>query len=294
MTAIAAASTHMFGYVFANRVHLILLPAVLTVFVNSAFGFALPLDYYVMITCTTAGGCIYNMYTDDAEDAINYPSHYRVFGNGIGYTRTVIFACFLVGFLLAWRAGWVFVVYGGVVHLLTSFYSRPLRLSSTGRQFRIKETPLKNVYAACIWSLPLVLTPHVYVGETLGTTAWLIIVVFFGLALFGELMWDLRDLEGDRAVGFRTLPIVIGEAATYRALALIHAVTCIGTIWAVMQDLLPPQFLGAIVHLPAGLAFLSWYRGQADKWNGSHLYIVYAGAMVFLDLLWFRAMYGES
>ncbi|UUZ48670.1 hypothetical protein LP420_39305 [Massilia sp. B-10] len=137
------------------------------------------------------------MITDEAEDAINYTARYRLFGGGTG-TRAAVYACFFGGFLLS---------------LLTKLALRPVR---RGRQFprqpvqppdqgrRAGDPPQADsrreepVCLSIFWSVALVLTPYLYMGQRPGALALLTIAISFGLNYFVELAWDLRDMRGDR------------------------------------------------------------------------------------------------
>ena len=279
------------GYLFTNRIHIFLMPALLTYFWNLDAGLALPFKYYLMITFTTAGGYIYNMATDEAEDAINYSARYRLFGSGaadtMATTRAAVVICFIMGFVLALPAGWVFVLYGGVVNFLGSLYSRPLRFGA-GRPFRIKEIPLlKNLYAGVFWSVALVLTPYLYVDARPGQLALLTILISLGLNYFVELMWDLRDMRGDRQAGVRTLPLVLGEAPACWILRAVHCATCLLMLWGVQRGLLleTKGLVTAALYFPLGVIFLEWYRHLHDKTWASHLYILCAGAITLVAML---------
>lgn len=272
------------GYFFTNRLHVFLMPALLTYFWNLDAGLALPLGYYLMISLTTAGGYIYNMITDEAEDAINYTARYRLFGGGTG-TRAAVYACFFGGFLLSLPAGWPFVLYGGAANFLGSLYSRPIKVG--GRAIRLKQIPVvKNLYAGIFWSVALVLTPYLYLGQRPGALALLTIAISFGLNYFVELAWDLRDMRGDRHAGVRTVPLLIGEAATCVILGLVHIATCALILWGAWQGLLLAMKAWVMVALllPFGLVYLAWYRKLEDKTWASHLYIVCAGVILLAGM----------
>lgn len=275
------------GYFVTNRFHVVMMPAFLTFFWNQSLQLDLPLTYYLMITLTTAGGYIYNMYTDEAEDSFNYHGRYRIFGAGRTSTKMVIYACFIGGFLLSWQAGWRFVLYGGVVHFLGSLYSRPLPFKRDGRPLRIKEIPfVKNLYAGVFWSVALILTPYAFVGERPDLTAALAVLLSFLLNYFVEVMWDLRDMRGDSQAGFRTVPLVIGETRTLWLLRIVHVLTCVLFVLGAWRGgLAPGSYVMALVHLPLGLAFLQWYRGLTEKDWASHLYILYAGTLLLVAML---------
>jgi len=285
------------GYLFTNRLHVFIVPIVVTVFWNTVFKLPLPLEYYAMILCTTAGGYIYNMYTDVAEDAINYQAQYRLFGPDARYTKPVIALCFLGGLLLSLRAGWFFVLYGGLIHILAVCYSAPFPVRVAGGQrFRIKEIPvIKNVYIALHWSAVLVVTPFLYVHSALPRLSVLAIAVSFGLAYFIELLWDWRDIRGDALAGVRTVPVLFGESTTIWILRGVHTVTClVALVAAFVNDLSPGFRLAVALHLPLGLLFLEWFRRFDDKEGASHLYVVYAGLVLLVGMAWDGAVAGRS
>jgi 4-hydroxybenzoate polyprenyltransferase len=282
----SALFTDAAGYLFTNRVHIFVMPVVLTLFWNLAERLPLPFSYYLMISCTTAGGYIYNMLTDGAEDAVNYPSRYRLFRPG-ARSQAVVAACFAAGFLLSLRAGLAFVLYGGLVNFLGGLYGKAIPLGPSGKVFRIKSVPLlKNVYASLFWSVALVLTPYLYVGQRPPARAALFAAIGFGLTFFVELLWDLRDVDGDRAAGVRTLPIAIGVGASEWVLRGLHLATCLLSIGGVWAGWLPAAFLISVVHLPCGLIFLEWYRRLPEKELASHAYVMYAGALMVGGLAW--------
>lgn len=274
------------GYLFTNRVHVFLMPALLTFFWNLDARLPLPFEYYLMITLTTAGGYITNMYTDRAEDAINYTARYRFFGVHLGATRAAVVICYFLALLLSLRAGWAFVLYGGVVHVLGGLYGWPLRLG--GRRLRIKEVPVvKNLYAGVFWSAALILTPYFYVSQRPGLLAVLLIAISLGANYFVELMWDVRDMAGDRASGVRTIPLLLGETAAYWILRGIHVATCLTIALGLWLDLLQPgkSWVLLILYLPIGLLFVGWYRRLPDKVWASNVYLVIAAGILFVAMI---------
>lgn len=248
-----------------------------------------------MIIFTTAGGYIYNMTTDEVEDAINYSTRYRLFGAQVKAAKIAIFICFFSGFLFPLPAGWAFVLYGGIVHFLASLYSRPLRFSNRPT-IRIKEIPfLRNIYAGIFWSAALILTPYFYVEQNPDALAWLMIGISFGLNYFVELLWDLRDMPGDQQAGVRTVPLVIGEKTTYWILRVAHVLTCLLILWGVWIGLLlsVKGFIAVAIYFPIGVIFLEWYRQLPNKTWASHQYILYAGSVLLISMaleITFRSM----
>lgn len=267
------------GYIFTNRLHVFLMPVLPTLFWNMVLGLPLPPGYYLMIVCTTAAGYIFNIWTDHAEDAVNYHADYLVFRREARHTVPAMLFFYLLSNLCALQAGWGFVLFNIAQQLLGCLYSAPVRFG--GRTIRVKEVPfLKNVYAAVFWSFALMLTPFVYAQQPVPPVAWVIVLVCFGMSYFVELSWDLRDMPGDAKAGVRTLPLVIGVPMTVALLAAVHVATCALAIWAWRIGMLPwPYGAVYVINLLAGLAYLAWYAGVREKTLGSHLYVIWLGLL---------------
>lgn len=277
------------GYAFTNRFNIFIMPVVITAFLNMALRLPLPAEYYVMVFFTTACGYIFNIYTDYKEDSLNYEADYRIFHRDSPIIKPAIAISYLIGLILALRAGLWFTLYGGLFHVLSIGYSAPLRLRLGGRErcFRVKEiTVVKNLYAALQWSTGLVLTPYFYLGEAPGATAALLIAVSFGLIYQIELSWDLRDIGGDTQTGVRTVPVVFGPAVAVRVLRIVHVTTCALAIWGVHAGLLPSAFQVVWLHAALGIVYLEWYATLSDKRLASHLLTVYAAAIMLVGLAW--------
>lgn len=284
------------GYIFTNRIHVFLMPVLPTLFWNMVLQLPLPPSYYLMIVCTTAAGYIFNIYTDHAEDAVNYQADYLVFRREARLTVPAMLLFYLLSNLCALQAGWGFVLFNVLQQLLGCLYSAPLRIG--GRTRRIKEVPfLKNVYAALFWSFALMLTPFVYAQQPVPPVAWIIVLICFGMSYFVELSWDLRDMPGDARAGVRTLPLVIGVGPALVLLAAVHVATCALAIWSWRGGLLPlPYGLVYAVNLVAGLAYLAWYARQRDKTLGSHLYVLWLGLLFSagIGMMYYLARQGAN
>lgn len=274
------------GYLFTNRVHVFFMPALLTYFWNIDARLPLPFWYYLMITLVTASGYILNMHTDRAEDAINYTARYRFFGTHPRVTKITGGLCWLAGFLLSLRAGWAFVLYGGAVLLVAVLYGVRFPFGRDG--FRFKQVPvLKNLYAGVLWSAALILTMYFYLHRPPGWLSVLLIGISFGVNYFVELMWDVRDMAGDRETGVRTVPLLIGENAACWLLRAVHVANCLAITLGLGLGLLDPTkgWIALILYLPFGLLFVEWYRRLPDKVWASNLFLVVAAGIIIIAVI---------
>jgi 4-hydroxybenzoate polyprenyltransferase len=134
--------------------------------------------------------------------------------------------------VLVWLSGVVLVVWPMVTGRLwmllpfamafgvLSFYSRPI----PGARVRLKDLPyLKSVLAPAVIAVILVLWPA-FESRKLGEQeVWLVFVWIFLILTINALVFDYRDITGDRLVGTRTIAVLLGPGGTRRLLVFLAA-----------------------------------------------------------------------
>ncbi len=153
------------------------------------------------------GFYIGNKYFDFVEDSVSQPLEART-GMTIGYL-TILLYVFPIP-LLFWYELPV-LPYLTLV-LLTLAYSAPL----PGTTLRIKKFLfIKNIYAALMWWGGIAFLLHFYTTQyfTLNQ-AFLATISIFVFIFIIELLWDIRDVDGDRSAGNTTVPVYFGIQPT--------------------------------------------------------------------------------
>lgn len=141
---------------------------------------------------------------------------------------------------------------------------------------------VKNLYSALlVWSLPLAVIAWAYGGRDLDF--WpLFRQTFLGMFVYvmvGEAFWDIRDIEGDRRAGVRTIPVVFGLGATkVYLLALVVADAAVfgrpvgdsAVVYTVLILLVGPTTPNWVYHLPPLLALYRFLKPVvAGLWPSS-------------------------
>jgi 4-hydroxybenzoate polyprenyltransferase len=162
---------------------------------------------------------MYNRYTDKGEDTLNS----KVEAMDDFHGKIAVYLTFIMlasGFGLLIFCGYTPVYY--LISLPFVFiYGQPL----FGGKLRIKTiTLVKNLFSAVFcWALPTLLVGLTYGGDPLDFTQYpwgSFKAMFFGIMIY-ELLWDLRDTEGDRLSRVMTVPVRYGEAACNLLVALL-------------------------------------------------------------------------
>lgn len=167
---------------------------------------------------------VYNLdrlYPDPADE-LNTPIRTRWSGRlRLGRVSLIFGAgCALTLFPLVTQRPWLLAALGCLA-LLCLFYSRPLpRLG-----FRLKDLPyLKSIAVPCFIACILVIWPCWESGRSLGPSEWLVFGWCFCALTINSLVFDYRDIGGDRYCGIRTIPTRLGHARTFWVLAGLTAI----------------------------------------------------------------------
>jgi (E)-4-hydroxy-3-methyl-but-2-enyl pyrophosphate reductase (IPP and DMAPP forming) len=114
----------------------------------------------------------------------------------------------------------LFAVGAGLVYHLTIV---PKFLISITRYRSLKDVPTsRDLFVALAWGILITFLPQVMAGFLVFSLSTLFcFFLFFILAFLRSLIFDLRDIEGDRIMGRETLVTIIGENRVRTAIQLV-------------------------------------------------------------------------
>lgn len=190
---------------------------------------------------------LFNKTTDATEDDVNdaaRPLSLRQQKR----IRKVAVACLLLPMLWLWRWPDVFAVYVFFGAVMGFLYSYPLRFGR--RKVRLKDILLvKNIVpafsmAACT-NLPFFILYPVEPSVYLWAQAISVFIVMFCV----EVVWDIRDMAGDRKAGVQTLPNRIGLDGAKAVAATAFAGYCVWVDSLFSLRLLGPLLVAQAVTL---------------------------------------------
>ena len=209
----------MLKNIFQYRVHVALLAGLLTL--ASFAPNQTPETYAIGLAMGMVMAWVYlfNKTTDNVEDNINtgalpIPDDKRA------QTKKIAFACLLIPLLWLWSRPTVLAVYlifGGLVGYL---YSKPIM------GIRLKQILIvKNLSSSLLIWTPCTMLPYFLLSPTFHQDMFLREALgVLVLVTCIEILWDIRDVDGDRVANVRTLPNTFGiTAAKIIALAMLGA-----------------------------------------------------------------------
>ncbi|MBI3599027.1 MAG: 4-hydroxy-3-methylbut-2-enyl diphosphate reductase [Nitrospinae bacterium] len=98
------------------------------------------------------------------------------------------------------------------------------------RYRRLKDIPAsKDIFVALAWATVCVLAPVSFSGwERFGFAAIISFVFVFLISYIRSVLFDIRDIQGDRFVGRETIPIIIGKEKTKVFLLTLAGIAAAG------------------------------------------------------------------
>jgi 4-hydroxybenzoate polyprenyltransferase len=213
-----------------------------------------------------------NRITDIEEDKQNVP------------TRAAFTERYGRALLVAGTALYVIAIAGAIALGLPGapFLLLPLVAAASYSLFRVKQLLLvKNLIVGVSWGI-IPLGVGVYHGT--GPTVEIVsLAAFFTVMLtVAAAVFDIKDIEGDRREGIRTVPIAFSPRATRRGALVVTIVVAIAVVAAVASGIVPRRFLVLL----SFLAYVAVYIPLATPDRGPLFYgLVIDGEHVFLTIV---------
>ncbi len=271
-------------FVFSNRLHVVAMGPGIVAFWNQFLGLPLGWQPYAVIFGVVSFGYILNIFFDHHEDSHNDEvAAERVIGQDTR-TRWLALFTFVGTGALAFQHNAAYGVLVLVALVGAGAYSAPLRWR--GRHWRIKALPyVKNTYSAAHWSLMLLALAYAHVWLPFSVFTWVACAICFFMNLFVEVLWDVRDAEGDRQTGVRTLSTEWGTPAARVLLHAINLAILAVVIPAVLVGMLPTAFWLVAAHTLTVAIFIEVFMRLRSKRLASHLYLIYVMVALVAILL---------
>ena len=179
----------------------------------------------ITVFIETAAGNVINDYFDYNIDLINKPERPIPSGRislngGRNYAYLLFILATACGFLISYLTNnWIPFAIVIIADITLYLYA-----------YKLKSTPF-------VWNFAVALMTglgFVFAGFSINTQSIIITSIFLGffafvMTLAREIVKDIEDIEGDKAEGAKTLPIIIGEkipAALAAALIVIDCILC--------------------------------------------------------------------
>lgn len=184
-----------------------------------------------------------NRVTDIEEDSSNIPERVNFLQskkNAIIFLSIFSYGVALViGFLRDIKTLLIFLI----PFMMGLIYS--IKFSS----FRMKDLfAMKNITVSLSWSLPSSFLPYIFCPNF--KLAIMLFIFLFIKVFINTIVFDVRDIEGDRKVGAKTIPVIIGKKKTKFFLLMTNSILLLWIFICFLKNLfvsyLPVAFFSTI------------------------------------------------
>lgn len=203
----------------------------------------------VMAYLFSFGAYMMNRSAEMDEDALSHPERTTYLARRRKALPVVVAASFLIGYALAATVSLVFFLALLAPLALSILYSvgskQMMRL--IGAKNLKQKVALKNITIAFGWSLIPVLV-GLYYGAFDAPLLLLGPLIFLRL-ITNTIVFDIRDTEGDRQNGVKTIPTELGIDRSFQIVGLIDAFSAIYLI-SLLATGLVPVYAATLLILP--------------------------------------------
>jgi 4-hydroxybenzoate polyprenyltransferase len=222
-------------------------------------------DLLLMAYLFTLGAYTINRVSDFREDALSHPDRTAYLRGRLRALRGVAAGCFAIGYLLAYLRNLTFFAALLVPLALALAYSLGSdRMKGALGASRLKDIILvKNVTISFGWSLVPVLVGLYFLQLPLAVLA-LAPFIFLRL-MVNTIFFDQRDVEADRAVGVKTLPLKMGVDGSSRVMDLIDVGSGAYLAAMVLAGALPLFTSALLVFIPYSFAYRAYARSGKHR-----------------------------
>lgn len=215
--------------------------------------------------------CIYqwNRLYDLDEDLINSPVRAKL---TILYKVAFKYLCpvgTVLVIILALHTGSTHAVIILITVVFLGFlYSTPF-VSIT--QKRLKNlTVVKNLTSALGWTLLVVFYPAIHAGIPIGVDHWISSFMMFAAVWMVELIWDVRDQEGDAMAGVQTIPVLMGVDASRRWILIINSFSVLILLIGFLSGVVTALWLFLLLNNILIYGWVTWNRDVLHSRDWSH------------------------
>ncbi len=167
------------------------------------------------------GGNAINDYFDFEIDKINMPKRPLPSGR---ISRKSAFHLFwivsVVGLVLSYLVGFSFFAIAFFNFVVSSLYA-----------WKLKRTAIKGIFVAYLGSSAFIAAPFIsgFPSSLFGSALLILILISFFGTLSRQLLMDIRDMEGDKKAGAKTIPLMFGKKAA-RIIASLFLLVAAGLL----------------------------------------------------------------
>lgn len=201
-----------------------------------------------------------NKLTDIKEDSINAPERAKAIKKIELIFKISVAVSFFLSLVLGYFESILTIPILLFPLLLGILYS--VRLSR--KIPRLKDiTGVKNLTIALSWAVGSTFFPVVYLTNKKIVLIILVFYFFFLKSYINSIIFDVRDIEGDRMSGVRTIPVSLGRKKTKLLLLILNSTLLLWLL--IFRDYFMKYFYVLFFSIAYGYWYIMYFCGAGAK-----------------------------
>ena len=246
-----------------NRLHITLSAVALMWLWSRLLSYPVRVVDYVILALVVAFICQWNRLTDQQEDRINCPDDLAI---AVRERKKIRIFCFAAAALamtlmILTTTRWLISAALLLAAALGFFYSTPLMPWKSSK--RIKDLFIfKNLSSAIGWSIGTVLYPAMQSDYVADVKFYAALTYMAISTMTYEMIWDMRDIRGDRIAGVQTLPVAMGLPTTKRMVLILQGIAILLISIGILLSDLKLIWLFLIMHSAMLMMVAAYFDGK--------------------------------
>lgn len=222
-----------------------------------------------------------NKLTDSEEDAINAPDRVKF----IAKRKKTLLYLSAFSYIFAIILGFFESFWIMLVLLFPLCAGIGYSISLSPKIPKLKDIfAVKSLIVALSWSIGATFLPVIGSNGISNTLTILMFYFFFTKSFINTILFDVRDIKGDRLSGVKTIPVGIGKNMTKKLLLTINSTLIILILVMILSGLINSFFFILIFCLFYGYWYI-FYFCNSNRINGRLLDILVDGEWFFVFIL---------
>lgn len=182
-----------------------------------------------------------NRKTDISEDLINHPERAEFFRKSGKVLFILAIFSYLSVFIVTFLRGGLAFLPPLIVLIFGFLYSFPWIPKKIGKTYRrLKDIiVIKNLTVSVMWALTSVLLPIFYIFSPFSYSVFILFSFVIFRLVINTILFDARDMEGDKKENVRTIPVSLGIKKTKSLLYFLNIIISVIIILSVLYGVLP-------------------------------------------------------
>jgi len=149
---------------------------------------------------------------------------------------------------------------------------------------RLKDiTGVKNITIALSWSAGTTFLPVIYLSEKRFLLIIMVFYFFFLKSCINSIIFDVRDIEGDRRNNIRTIPVLLGKDKTRKLLLILNTTLIPWLIISYYEDFFHKYIFILICVILYGYWYILYFSGDGIK-KGKEMDLLVDGEFIMITI----------